>query len=140
MFNAPREVELVVKVKEVMIKDVVTIKGMATMMEALKMMMDKGVKSLVIVPQNESDAFGILTFSDIAKEIIAKDDQQVEMLNVYDIMSKPCFSVGEELDIKYAARMMTSMSVSRMIVSEGSTLKGIVSLTDLVKSLAGKSG
>lgn len=131
---------MVVKVKDVMIKDVVTINGMATIMEALQMMMDSNVKSLVIAPRNESDAFGILTFSDIAKEIIAKDDQQMEMLNVYDIMSKPCYSVGEELDIKYAARMMTTMNISRMIVNEGSTLKGIVSLTDLVKSLAAKGG
>jgi predicted transcriptional regulator len=103
-------------------------------------MTDKNVKSLVIVPQNESDAFGILTFSDIAKEIIAKDDQQIDMLNVYDIMSKPCYGVCEDLDIKYAARMMTNINVSRMIVNDGATLKGIVSLTDLVKSLAGTIG
>jgi len=130
---------LVVKVKDVMIKNVVTIDAMATMTKALDLMMDKNVKSLVIPPKNESDAFGILTFSDIAKQIIAKDDQQVGMLNVYDIMSKPCYSVGEELDIKYAAAMMTNINVSRMIVIDGSTLKGIVSLTDLVKSLAAKN-
>jgi len=123
-----------------MVEDVVTINGMATMLEALERMIDRNVKSLVIHPNNESDAFGILTFSDIAKEIIAKDDQQIEMLNVYDIMSKPCYSVGEELDIKYAARMMTNINVTRMIVINGSKLKGIVSLTDLVKSLATKNG
>ncbi|HEB72649.1 MAG TPA: CBS domain-containing protein [Nitrospirae bacterium] len=131
---------MVVKVKDVMIENVVTIDAMATMTKALDLMMDKNVKSLVVPPKNESDAFGILTFSDIAKQIIAKDDQQVEMLNVYDIMSKPCYSVGEELDIKYAAAMMTNINVSRMIVIDGSTLKGIVSLTDLVKSLAAKNG
>ena len=131
---------MVTKVKDVMIKDVVTIDGMATIMEALQLMTDKNVKSLVITPRSDSDAFGILTFSDIAKEIIAKDEQQINMLNVYDIMSKPCLSVGEELDIKYAARMMTSVNVSRMIVNDGATLKGIISLTDLVKSLAAKNG
>lgn len=131
---------MVVKVKDVMVKDVVTINGMATVMEALELMMDKNVKSLVIAPRSQSDAFGILTFSDVAKEIIAKDDQQVDMLNVYDIMSKPCYSVGDQLDIKYAARMMTDINISRMIVIEGMTLKGIVSLSDLVKSLAVKTG
>ncbi len=127
---------MVTMVKDVMIRDVVTVNGMASLLDALKLMIDKNVKSLVITPRSESDAFGILTFSDIAKEVIAKDEQQLKMLNVYDIMSKPCYSVCKELDIKYAARMMTSMNISRMIVTDGNTLEGIVSLTDLVKTLA----
>lgn len=122
-------------VRDVMVTDVVTVDGMARLMDALDLMLEKNVKSLVIPPRNENDAYGILTFSDIAKEVIAGDSQQLEMLNVFDVMSKPCFSVEPDLAIKYAARMLTRLCVSRMIVIENGKLAGIVSLTDLVKSL-----
>lgn len=122
-------------VRDVMVADVVTVDGMARLMDALDLMLEKNVKSLVVPRRTESDAYGILTFSDIAKEVIAGDSQQLEMLNVFDVMSKPCFSVEPGLDIKYAARMLTRLCVSRMIVIENDRLAGIVSLTDLVKSL-----
>ncbi|MFQ5433003.1 MAG: CBS domain-containing protein [Nitrospinota bacterium] len=125
---------MVVKVKDVMVNDVVTVDAMAPLVDALELMFAKSVKSLVILPRNEHDAFGILTFRDIARKVIA-GNEQIDMLNVFDLMNKPCYNVHEELDIRYAAKKMTDMSVSRLLVTRGNTLVGIVSLTDLVKSL-----
>ncbi len=126
---------MIVRVKDVMVTNVLTIDGMAPLMEGLNMMLSSSVKSIIIKPRHANDAFGILTFTDIAQEVIADDKQELDLLNVFDVMSKPCMTVQSELDIKYAARLMTRVGVSRMLVVDGNEMLGIVSLTDLVKSL-----
>ncbi len=128
-----------VQVKDLMVTNVITIDAMAPLMDAMNFMLEKNVKSLIILPRKESDAFGILTFSDIAKKVIA-GEEQIEMLNVFDAMSKPCYNVHQHLDIKYAAKKMADIGVSRLLVTEGNSLLGIISLTDLVKSLADNKG
>ena len=125
---------MVTKVKDVMIGDVVTVEGATPLLDALQLMFDRSVKSLVIPPKNEADAFAILTFTDIARKALA-EDERLEMLNVFDIMQKPCLYVHEDLDIRHAAKILTSMNISRAVVSDGKQLQGIVSLTDMVKCL-----
>ena len=125
------------RVRDVMIRDVVTIDGAAPLLDGLELMMKRSVKSLVIPPKSDGDAFGILTFTDIARKVIAADER-LEMLNIFDVMTKPCITVAESLEIRFAARMMTSLGLSRLIVTDGKTLQGIVSMTDLVRSLVRK--
>lgn len=125
---------MALKVRDVIIRDVVTIDATAPLMDGLELMMKRSVKSLVIPPRHEGDAFGILTFTDIARKVIASDER-LEMLNIFDVMTKPCITVPESLEIRYAAKMMTTLGLSRLIVTDGDKLQGIVSLTDLVRSL-----
>jgi CBS domain-containing protein len=125
---------MVTKVKDVMIGEVITVEGATPLIEALQLMLDKSVKSLVIPPRNETDAFAILTFTDIARKVLAQDER-LEMLNVFDIMQKPCLYVHEDLDIRHAAKILTSTNIHRAVVSDGKQLQGIVSLTDMVKCL-----
>ncbi len=124
-------------VRDVMAADVVTIDAGALLLEALQLMIDKDVKSLVVNPRHEHDAYGILTFTDIAAKAVAADER-LEMLNVYDLMTKPAVSVDQQWEIRYAARMLTDLKISRAIVKEGPALLGIVSLTDLVKGALDK--
>lgn len=128
---------MVIKVKDVMIRDVVTVEAMTPLVDALDLMLEKSIKSLVILPRHDTDAFGILSFTDIARKVLA-GDEQIEMLNVYDVMNKPCYNVHVDLDIKYAAKKMTDLNISRLLVTEGNTLLGVISLTDLVRSLVKK--
>jgi len=127
---------LVTKVKEMMITDVVTIDGSGTLMEALELMLARKVKSAVVPPRHDHDPYAIVTFTDIARKVLA-EDEQISMLNVFDVMSRPAYSAEAEWDIRYAASMMLRLGVSRLIVTQGGKLAGIVSLSDLVRSVAG---
>lgn len=131
--------DMAARVKDVMVRDVVTVDASAKALEALELMFEKSVKSLIVPPRSESDAYGIITLTDIARKALAHDEP-LDMLNVYDLMTKPCLGVDEELDVRYAARMLTDHNISRAIVTEARQLKGIVSITDLVKSLVMKKG
>ncbi|MDH5478081.1 MAG: CBS domain-containing protein [Nitrospinota bacterium] len=127
---------MVTKVKEMMITDVVTIDGSGTLMEALELMLARKVKSAVVPPRHDHDPYAIVTFTDIARKVLA-EDEQISMLNVFDVMSRPAYSAEAEWDIRYAASMMLRLGVSRLIVTQGGKLAGIVSLSDLVRSVAG---
>lgn len=121
-------------VGELMKRDVATIPASATIREALSEMKTRGIKSLVIAKRSPSDAYGIIEFADIAKAIIAEDGD-IDMLNVFDIASRPVVQVSENLDIKYAVRLMVNLGLKRLLVIDNNELKGILSLSDVVYHL-----
>ena len=77
----------------------------------------------------------MLTFTDVAKEVLADDINKLAMLNVYDVMSKPALTVNSDMDIKYVARLMVNFNVSRLLVTDGVKMIGLVSISDLVDIL-----
>ena len=120
-----------VTVGEVMTTSVETIDGLATVQEAIDLMREHEISSLVIDRRHEGDEYGLLVVTDIATRLIAHD-RSPERTNVYEIMSKPVLTVDRDMDIKYAIRLLARFGVSRAIVTERGTLVGMVTLRDLV--------
>ena len=120
------------KVSDVMIPKIVTINGLATVREAIETMRETGIRSLVVERRDKSDEFGLLVISDIAKQVMA-NDRSPERVNVYEIMSKPVLTVPAEMDIRYAARLLTSFDLSRaLVVDDAREPVGIVTVRDMV--------
>jgi len=118
----------------IMKTDVVTISPLATVREALMLMKEHSVKSLVVEKRHAGDAYGLVTYSDIAKAVVA-DDGDVDLLNVYDIAQKPALQISQHLETRYLARLMIQYSANRVLVIDNNELQGLVSLTDVVDSL-----
>lgn len=112
----------------------VTVAPMATVREALKLMRDNKVRSVIIEKNSEFGAYGLITFKNILQSIIAEDGD-IDLLNVYDIASTPAISVSAKLDVKYAAKMMVQSSIKRLIVSDNNELKGILTMSDIIEIL-----
>jgi CBS domain-containing protein len=121
-------------VENIMKKNVTTIKPYATLKEALELMKQKGLKSLVVDKNSPSDAFGIITNTQVLKAIIAEDGD-IELLNVYDVYKKPAFSVSSKIDVKYAAKTMIEHNIKRVVVTDNNELLGVLSITDLTEYL-----
>ncbi len=121
----------VIRVRDVMKKEFDMIDGKKTVMEALQTMKHVETKSLIIDKRNDSDEYGMLLISDIAKRVLAKD-RSPHRTNVYEIMSKPLLSIDPEMDIRYCARFLDRFSLSRAPVVENGKVIGIVSFTDMV--------
>lgn len=121
-------------VKDIMITDVVTISPFAKMREALSLMKRHKIKSLVVDKQNHHDAFGLITYSDILKTVIAEEGD-IDLLNVYDICAKPVITVGEDLSIKHVATLMTTHRVKRLLVVNNNDLVGLVAMNDIMEQL-----
>lgn len=118
------------KAVDIMTKDVVTIRGSATVAEAVQLMKTRGWRSLIVERRHPQDAYGIISESDIVHKVIAygKDPTQVR---VYEIMTKPCIVVNPDLGVEYVARLFADHKLHRAPVIQGELL-GIISVSDII--------
>jgi len=121
----------IIRVCDVMKKQVDMVDGMMTVAEALLKMKHIETKSLIVNKRHANDEYGIVLISDIAKEVLAKD-RAPERVNVYEVMSKPVISVDAQMDIRYCARLFEKFGLSRAPVVEDGQVVGLVSFTDMV--------
>ena len=131
--------EAIVTVGQVMTRSVHTIQAMATVRQALGAMVEHDVSSLVIERRDEHDELGIVVIGDIAAHVIAAK-RSPDRVNVYEIMSKPVVSLREDMDIKYAIRLLSRFDLSRaVVVDRGGHLGGLVTLRDMVLRYAAQT-
>jgi CBS domain-containing protein len=116
---------------EVMTTSVQTIDGLATVQEAIDLMREHKISSLVIDRRHDGDEYGLLVVADIATKLIGLD-RSPERTNVYEVMSKPVLTVYRDMDIKYVIRLLARFGVSRALVTDHDALVGMVTLRDLV--------
>jgi CBS domain-containing protein len=119
-----------IRVREVMTPAPQIIDGLATVREAVELMREHHVSSLVIDRRHEGDEYGMVTVHDVAGKVIGEDRSQ-DRMNVYEIMSKPVFTVDVDMDTKYAIRILTRFQLSRALVTEKNSMVGIVTLRDM---------
>ena len=120
-----------VKVEDVMSGNPHVIDGLATVRNAIDLMREHNVSSLVIERRDDRDEYGVVTVGDIAAHVASKD-RSPERTSVYEIMSKPVLSVDVGMDIKYAIRMLNRFKLTRALVTRQGDMVGIVTLRDMV--------
>ena len=120
-----------ISVRKAMRTDVTFIDGRKNVLDALRAMRDGECTSLVVEKRSDHDEFGILTLSNIAQQVIAKD-RAPERVHVFEIMTKPVISVHPEMDIRYCARLFQQFGIRRAPVVEGNKVVGMISYYHLV--------
>jgi CBS domain-containing protein len=122
---------MMLKAKDIMTTDVVTIRGSATVAEAVKKMNEQGRRALIVERRHDQDAYGIVTETDIIYKVAAfgKDPKQ---MRVYEIMTKPCIVVNPDLGVEYVARLFAQSHIHLAPVIQ-ETLMGIISIGDILK-------
>ncbi len=127
--------------KQVLVKDamkpkenIVSTTPFAKVRDVLQLMSQDNVKSVIVNKTNVHDAYGIVTYSNILKAIFLNDGD-MDLLNVYDIASKPMVQISKELDIKYAAKMMINHNITHLLVTTDGELNGLLTMNDIMKVL-----
>jgi CBS domain-containing protein len=123
-----------IRVKDLMKADAKTVHKDATLFTAIKMMRDFGISSLIIEPETDGDAFGIITRKDVV-EAIVMDPAGGTSLIVDDVMTKPAITVNSGLSISNCHQMMRMVGVRRLPVVDGSKLIGILSNANIFAKL-----
>ena len=118
-------------VRNCMRQDVTEIEGSLDVLSALKIMKKVGDTSLIVKRRDEKDEYGMLLFSDIAKEVVAKN-RAPERVSVYEIMAKPVLMVRPDMEIRYCARLFENFGISQAPVVENDKIIGAVSYYRLV--------
>jgi len=124
------------KAKDVMKKPAITIKGNATVYEAAKIMVESGVRGLIVEKRTGNDAYGMVAIRDIIHKVVGKglDPKKVK---VNQIMSKPVVSVSPDMDIEYVARLLANLNFARVaVIGDKDQLLGIISMMDILKAVS----
>jgi CBS domain-containing protein len=108
----------------------VTISSDATVIEALQVMADKNIGSLVVM---DGDSYlGIVTERDYSRKVILKGKSSTDT-KVTEIMStdQPRISPSDKLE--YCMEIMSDKNIRYLPVFENNRLTGIISMSDVVK-------
>ena len=120
-----------ISVRKAMREDVTFIDGRENVHKALQAMRDGKATSLIVEKRSDHDEYGILTLSDIAKQVIARD-RSPDRVHVFEIMTKPVVSVHPDMDVRYCARLFERLNIRRAPVIEDQTVIGVISYYHLV--------
>ena len=118
-------------VRNCMSTDVTEIEGSLDVLTALKIMKKKRITSLIVKRRDEKDEYGMLLFSDVAKQVLSKN-RAPERVNVHEIMAKPVISVRPDMEIRYCTRLFENFDISHAPVVENGKIVGMVSYYLLV--------
>jgi CBS domain-containing protein len=118
-------------VGDIMSKEVATTSPDTTMIEAARAMGEAHIGSLIVLQNKEP--VGIITERDLLSRVIAQG-LDPEKIMVGDVMSSPLASISPLATIKEAAKTMNNRK-GKLVVFEHAKLVGIVTASDLIKSL-----
>lgn len=123
--------EPIIRARDVMQGEVLSIDGMATVKEAAARMRSSQAAELLVARRSDDDAWGIVTIMDLVKGVILPGRDPGNVF-VYEIMTKPVISVPAQMDIRYAIRLMQRIGVRRAPVEDRGEIVGMISLSGLV--------
>jgi len=113
-------------VRDCMSQKVTEVDGRMDILTAMKVMKKVGSTSLIVQRRDENDEYGMLLFSDIARQVIARN-RAPERVNVYEVMAKPVLMVRPDMKVRYCARLFEKFDISHAPVEEDGKVVGMVS-------------
>jgi len=117
------------KAKDVASEKLFFIDGLSSVRDAAQLMKAKNVQALIIKKRNNEDAHGIITVTDIIKGVIIPN-KTLDEVSVYEIMSKPVFSIPSQLNVKYVPRLMLNHNIKIAPVEENGEMIGLIDFSE----------
>lgn len=102
-----------------------------TVIDALKIMADQNIGSVMVL-DNNNEYKGIMTERDYSRKVILKGKSSTDT-RVEDIMSSDFPRVTPSDSIDYCMQLMSDKNIRYLPVFEGDTLRGIISINDVVR-------
>ena len=118
-------------IKNKAVQSIFTISPNATVLEAIKIMADKGVGALVVA--EDEKVVGIFSERDYTRKI-ALMERTSESTPVSDIMTSKVISVSLNHTVEECLQLMTDRHLRHLPVLDKEKLVGFISIGDLVKA------
>ncbi len=118
------------KAGDVMTQYVFYIDPDKTVAEAIKLMREEHLSSLIVNGRTPEDTWGIITRKDIVNKIVAPNKNPTEV-KICEIMSKPLITVSPDLSVIEVAKILQSKGIRRVAVYDGNEIVGLLSNTDI---------
>jgi len=125
-----KEDSLPLKVRDVMVREVITMDENSTVKEAVDNMNEFQIGSLIVLEKGK--AKGIVTERDFLRRVIA-EAKDVTNTKVKEIMTTPLVVVEPSTDLEEAMKLMFQNKIKKLAVVDANKLVGIVTLTDIAR-------
>ena len=125
-----REDSLPLKVRDVMVREVITVDENSTVKEAVDIMNEFQIGSLIVLEKGK--AIGIVTERDFLRRVIA-EAKDAKNTRVGEIMTTPLVVVEPSADLEEAVKLMFQRKIKKLAVVDAKKLVGIVTLTDIAR-------
>jgi CBS domain-containing protein len=104
----------------------------ATVLEALKLMEEKGIGAVLVMEAGK--IAGILSERDYARKVVLKGKTSAKT-RVREIMTAKVFAVSQEQSVEECMALMTASRIRHLPVLEGDRVIGMISIGDVVKAV-----
>ncbi|MCI0469601.1 MAG: CBS domain-containing protein [Nitrospirae bacterium] len=148
------------KAKDILTKDVITVKPSATIDELARIFIEKNISGAPVVDDNEN-LIGIVTENDLisqnkrfhiptvmrlfdafipleSQSKIESEIKKMAAATAGDICTRDVITVNEESTMEDIATIMSEKKVHLMPVVDGKKIKGVIGKMDLIKAMAGQ--
>lgn len=109
----------------------ITLVSNSTVIEALQLMADKNIGSVVVV-DNSGSYLGIVTERDYSRKVVLKGKHS-DTTPVEEIMSTDLPSVSPKDTVEHCRQLMSEQNIRYLPVFQGEGLLGIISMSDVVR-------
>lgn len=118
------------RVKDLMTKSLVSVSAEDSVMEAARLMDEKGIPSVLVKRGDEFS--GIMTDRDIIGRVVSKglDPRKVR---VSEVMRSPLITISEDATVEEAARKMRDNHVRRLVVEKNQQRVALIAESDIVR-------
>lgn len=122
------------KVKHIMNTKLETISPEASVYDAIERLIDKRIRSLLVLPKDEKDVYGVVTVRDIVFKVLAKN-LNPHQIKVENIASKPVITIDKETELLDLMNLMEKFNIARLFVQEDRKVIGVVALLDVLSAV-----
>jgi signal-transduction protein with cAMP-binding, CBS, and nucleotidyltransferase domain len=120
-------------VEDVMTTDVATVDADATLRDAVGVLLDRGVGSVVATTGSPPRKAGILTDTDVNRAAY-QTDAALSALSVREYMSHPLVTVEPKTTLSAAVARMHEEHVKHLVVTKHMRLEGVMTPVDVARS------
>jgi len=124
--------KLVKQVLEAKGRDVLSISPDASVLDAVKLMAEKGIGALTVM--DGSTLTGVISERDYARKIILKG-RSSDSTTVREVMTSEVISTSSDSSVEKCMNMMTDSRIRHLPVVDNGMVTGIISIGDLVKAV-----
>jgi CBS domain-containing protein len=112
--------------------DIVSITTGESVLDAIKLMADKAIGSLLVM--DGSELKGIVTERDYARKVIIKG-RSSETTQVSEIMTTGVYTTSTDKTVNHCMALMTHRKIRHLPVVDDGAVVGVISIGDLVEAI-----
>jgi CBS domain-containing protein len=118
-------------VRDIMAKNIKTVKPDDSVHAAVQKMNKFGIGSVIVISSGRP--IGIITETNVMMRIVGPRMDPATVW-VKDIMTSPLVTIDQTAAVEEAAKIMADKNISRLPVTNGKKLVGLISSSDIVKA------